>query len=66
MARTFALLLTLACFCLNAQQYRAFWVDAFHTGYKTPEEVDRLVDDVVSARCNAIFPCATPRVMPEG
>ncbi len=40
---------------LNAQEYRAFWADAFHKGYKTPIEVDQMVADVVAAKSNAIF-----------
>jgi uncharacterized lipoprotein YddW (UPF0748 family) len=40
---------------LPAQQYRAFWADAFHSGFKSPLEVDLMVDDVVRARGNAIF-----------
>ena len=38
-----------------AQQYRGFWVDAFNRGFKTPAQVDQLVKDVASAKCNAIF-----------
>ena len=26
-------------------QYRAFWADGFHNGYKTPQQVDKLVAD---------------------
>ena len=37
------------------QQYRAFWADAFHSGYKSPAEVDRMIEDVTRARSNAIF-----------
>jgi len=44
-----------ASLALHAQQYRAFWADAYHAGYKTPEEVDRMVEDVAAARGNAIF-----------
>lgn len=40
---------------LGAQEYRAFWADAFHKGFKTPEEVDQMVEDVAAARGNAIF-----------
>ncbi|MEP7362003.1 MAG: family 10 glycosylhydrolase [Acidobacteriota bacterium] len=39
----------------RAEQYRAFWVDAYHAGYKNAAEVDRLVEDVVASHCNAIF-----------
>jgi uncharacterized protein (TIGR03437 family) len=40
---------------VGAQEYRAFWADAFRAGFKSPLEVDQLVDDLVTARCNAIF-----------
>lgn len=33
----------------------AFWADAFRVGFKTPEQVDRLIADVQLARCNAVF-----------
>src|SRR3970040_800262 len=36
-------------------QYRAFWVDAYHAGYKNAAECDRRVEDVVASHCNAIF-----------
>jgi len=39
----------------RAEQYRAFWVDAYHAGYKNAAEVDRLVEDVAASHCNAIF-----------
>jgi uncharacterized protein (TIGR03437 family) len=57
MLRPISVLLVLfsASLVLEAQQFRAFWADAFHSGYKTPEEVDRLVDDAIAARANAIF-----------
>jgi uncharacterized protein (TIGR03437 family) len=48
-------LLLLIPFCLSGQQYRAFWADAFHDGYKTPAQVDRLVEDLKQAKANAIF-----------
>ena len=38
-----------------AQQYRAFWADAFHYGYKNPSQVDQMIDDVARANGNAIF-----------
>lgn len=53
--RKLILSLLLAAAGLCAQQYRAFWADAFHDGYKTPQQVDRLLDDVKTARANAIF-----------
>ncbi len=36
-------------------QYRAFWVDAFHAGFKNPAQVDQLVEDLTAARANAVF-----------
>jgi len=35
--------------------YRAFWVDAFHAGFKSPAEVDQLVEDVAAARANTVI-----------
>lgn len=34
---------------------RAFWADGFNPGYKTPEEVDQLLQRLHDAHCNAIF-----------
>jgi uncharacterized lipoprotein YddW (UPF0748 family) len=36
-------------------QLRAFWVDAFHPGIKSPQEVDQLIRDMQSANANAVF-----------
>jgi uncharacterized lipoprotein YddW (UPF0748 family) len=36
-------------------QWRAFWVDAFHDGIKTPAQVERLVADMKSLNCNTII-----------
>jgi uncharacterized lipoprotein YddW (UPF0748 family) len=36
-------------------QLRAFWVDAFKPGFKSPAEVDRLLDDVRRANANAVI-----------
>ncbi|MCX6029928.1 MAG: family 10 glycosylhydrolase [Chloroflexi bacterium] len=36
-------------------EYRAFWVDAFHPGIKTPQEVDRLIADMQAANANAVI-----------
>jgi uncharacterized lipoprotein YddW (UPF0748 family) len=38
-----------------AQQYRAFWADAFHEGYKTPPQIEQLLDNAIIAKANAIF-----------
>lgn len=52
---TAALILWLAAGPLSGPQYRAFWADAFHAGFKNPAEVDQLVEDLVAARANAVF-----------
>lgn len=36
-------------------ELRALWVDAFHPGLKTPEEVDRLVDEAARANINTLI-----------
>ncbi|NWF83722.1 MAG: family 10 glycosylhydrolase [Bryobacteraceae bacterium] len=49
------LLAVLASFHSAAQQYRAFWADALHEGYKTPAEIDALVSNLSAAKANAVF-----------
>jgi uncharacterized lipoprotein YddW (UPF0748 family) len=36
-------------------QLRAFWVDAFHDGFKTPVQTQRLVEEAHRAGANALF-----------
>jgi uncharacterized lipoprotein YddW (UPF0748 family) len=36
-------------------ELRGLWVDAYHDGFKTPEQVDRLVADARRAHVNALF-----------
>ena len=54
-------MLRIACLLLagaalaGAQQYRAFWVDAFHRGGKSPAQIDQMLDDVVASRGNTVF-----------
>ena len=43
-----------SCSPLGAQEYRAFWADAFHAGFRSASEVTRLIDDVRSANANAV------------
>jgi uncharacterized lipoprotein YddW (UPF0748 family) len=38
----------------EAQEFRAFWVDAFHDGFKTGDQVTKLVGDLRAANCNAV------------
>jgi uncharacterized lipoprotein YddW (UPF0748 family) len=40
---------------LDAPELRAVWVDAFHDGFKTPQQVDRLLAWARSANLNAVF-----------
>lgn len=36
-------------------EYRAFWVDMFHDGAKTPQQVNQLIKDVEASNANTIF-----------
>ena len=36
-------------------QVRALWVDAFRPGFKTPEQVDKLVEDALNANLNTLI-----------
>jgi uncharacterized lipoprotein YddW (UPF0748 family) len=40
---------------LPAQEYRAFWANVNSAAFKTPENIDCLLEDLATARCNAIF-----------
>src|SRR3954471_24915724 len=40
---------------LWGQQYRAFWADAFHPGYKNAAQIDQMVEDVATAKGNVIL-----------
>ncbi|MFD1426534.1 family 10 glycosylhydrolase [Kroppenstedtia sanguinis] len=37
------------------REFRAFWVDAFHDGFKSPEQVDQLLRDVRRSQANAVM-----------
>ncbi|MDN4593074.1 family 10 glycosylhydrolase [Polycladomyces subterraneus] len=37
------------------REFRAFWVDAFHDGFKTPAQVDKLIADVQKSHANAVI-----------
>jgi len=41
--------------CAHGEQYRAYWLDAFHDGYKSPAHVDQMIEDVIRSKANAIF-----------
>ncbi|MBN2507814.1 MAG: family 10 glycosylhydrolase [Verrucomicrobia bacterium] len=47
--------LALASFPLPAQEYRAFWADAFHPGFRSAAEVTKLISDVRAANANAVI-----------
>lgn len=36
-------------------QVRALWVDAFRPGFKTPEQVDKLIEDALQANLNTLI-----------
>lgn len=38
-----------------AYELRAFWVDAFNSGIKTPAQVNQLIDDAAAANANALI-----------
>jgi len=38
----------------QTEEFRAFWVDAFHAGFKSASEVTTLIDRVRAANCNAV------------
>ena len=40
---------------LDPPEIRALWVDAFHAGIRSPEEVERLVDTAAEAHLNTLF-----------
>src|SRR5262245_50224842 len=40
---------------VDAPELRAVWVDAFHDGFKTPQQVDDLVAWARAANLNALF-----------
>ena len=40
---------------VDGAQWRSFWADAFHEGYKTPEQMDAMVARAVEGRYNAII-----------
>src|SRR5918912_1607025 len=40
---------------VDTPELRAVWVDAFHDGFKTPQQVDALVDWARAANLNAVF-----------
>jgi len=46
----------LACVHASAElEFRAFWADAFHNGFKSQAQCDQLIADVQAAHCNALI-----------
>lgn len=37
------------------EEFRAYWADAFHDGFKTPEQVDQLIEDAKQSNVNALI-----------
>lgn len=54
-------LLAQAAWAQTNAEFRAFWADAFHDGFKTPAQVTKLVADTRAANCNAIMVQARKR-----
>lgn len=50
-----ALVLSLLSAMSHSQSYRAMWVDAFHAGFRNPDEVDVLLRRASTAKLNALF-----------
>jgi uncharacterized lipoprotein YddW (UPF0748 family) len=50
-----AFALFLLATAMEAKEYRAFWADAFHSGFKTAAEIDRLLEDAAAVKANAVF-----------
>ncbi len=49
------MVLSLLTVMSHCQSYRAMWVDAFHAGFRNPDEVDVLVQRASTAKLNALF-----------
>src|SRR5215471_2939575 len=39
----------------RGSEFRAFWVDEFHEGIRTPQEAERLVEDAQHANVNTLI-----------
>ena len=55
LAPTLAPLPTATAEPLDAPELRAVWVDAFHQGFKSPQQVDQLIAWAHAANLNALF-----------
>lgn len=56
-AKSFCLLLSAFCFLSSAfcLEFRAYWVDTFHTPLGTHADIDRVIDLASASHANAIF-----------
>jgi uncharacterized lipoprotein YddW (UPF0748 family)/chitodextrinase len=43
-----------SAYAVGDPEFRAFWVDAYHNGFKTQSQVNQLISDVKLANCNAV------------
>ncbi|MDH7481197.1 MAG: family 10 glycosylhydrolase [Armatimonadota bacterium] len=48
-------LFLISAICGNAAEFRAFWVDAWHAGFKTPEQTTAMVNYAKACNCNAVI-----------
>src|ERR1043166_5681693 len=49
------LILAASCFSLRADEFRALWVDTFHSGLQTASQVSQLVADARAGNFNAVI-----------
>jgi uncharacterized lipoprotein YddW (UPF0748 family) len=56
-SKYFCLLLSAFCFLPSAfcLEYRAYWVDSFHTPLGTHQDIDRVIEVAVKSHANALF-----------
>ena len=55
MRRLLAIALTLCALGASADEYRAYWVDTFHTPLGTHQDIDRVLDVAEQSHANALF-----------
>ncbi len=55
MQRLLLIALALCALGARADEYRAYWVDTFHTPLGTHHDIDRVIDVAVQSHANALF-----------
>ncbi len=50
-----ATMLLASASCLSAAEFRAFWVDAWHAGFKTPDQTTAMINYTKACNCNAVI-----------